>query len=304
MTEPTNIIRPPPGADFATADNPRPGRSGLDISPKAYQEFCILLERASGIVLGGKREYLVVSRLRGLIQELGLAGFDELVTALQSGVQAKVGHRIVEAMTTNETSWFRDGHPFDALRERILPELLRSRNRINLWSAACSSGQEPYSMAMVLAELRRSNPAASKAAIEILGTDLSGSMIESATRGVYDQLAIRRGLPDEYRERYFRRSGDHWEVVPALRSAVRFRCLNLLHDFRHLGAMDVVFCRNILIYFSAEVRRSILDRVLDLLRPGGYLVLGGAESLPCESPVLERLRHGGGLIYRRLARST
>ncbi|MBI2783081.1 MAG: protein-glutamate O-methyltransferase CheR [Porticoccaceae bacterium] len=270
------------------------------IAPEAYREFCDFLERASGIVLGDNKQYLVTSRLSRLMGEFGFMHFGDLLTALRSSGSQALGSRIVEAMTTNETSWFRDEHPFAVLRELIFPELAKSRRcRLRIWSAACASGQEPYSIAIVQQEYRRANPGALQEDAEILGTDISVSMLDLAKAGYYDQFAMSRGLTDEYKKRYFRPRDIGHKLVKELRNRVQFRQLNLLHSYAHLGRFDVIFCRNVLIYFALEDKNAILSRMAASLSPGGYLVLGGTESLTAASEVLERVRHGGGVVYRR-----
>ncbi|MFZ2209224.1 MAG: CheR family methyltransferase, partial [Porticoccaceae bacterium] len=169
------------------------------------------------------------------------------------------------------------------------------------WSAACASGQEPYSSAMVQQECRRTNPGLLTTDADILGTDISAEMLSLASTGHYDQFAISRGLSDEYKQRYFRPRDGGWEVVPALRTGVQFRQLNLLQSYAHLGRFDVIFCRNVLIYFAIEHKSAIISRMVSALHPGGYLVLGGTESLTAASDQLERVRHRNGVVYRRLA---
>lgn len=285
------------------AGGPTPGvaLSDTTIAAEAYREFCRFLERASGIVLGDNKQYLVASRLNPLMNEFGFTRFGDLLAALRSSGAQALGNRIVEAMTTNETSWFRDEHPFATLRELIFPELCKSRRgRLRIWSAACASGQEPYSIAMVQQEYRRANPGCLGADAEILGTDISGSVLDLARAGYYDQFAIGRGLSDEYKQRYFRPRDTGLEVIPELRNCVQFKQLNLLQSYAHLGRFDVIFCRNVLIYFALEHKSAILSRMAASLNPGGYLVLGGTESLTGASDVLERVRHGGaGVVYRR-----
>lgn len=295
-----------PGQTTATAGPgetaPRKALSDTTITPEAYREFCGFLERVSGIVLGDNKQYLVASRLNRVMSEFAFSRFSDLVTALRSGGAQALSNRIVEAMTTNETSWFRDEHPFAALKELMLPELARSRRaRLRIWSAACASGQEPYSIAIVQQECRRANPGLLATDADILGTDISAEMLSLASAGYYDQFAISRGLSDEYKQRYFRPRDSGWEVVPALRTGVQFRQLNLLQNYAHLGRFDVIFCRNVLIYFALEHKSAIISRMVSALNPGGYLVLGGTESLTAASGLLERVRHRNGVVYRRLA---
>lgn len=279
---------------------PRSTPPDIAITPEAYREFCDFLERASGIVLGDNKQYLVTNRLNRLMNECGFTRFGDLLAALRSRTPQALGSRVIEAMTTNETSWFRDEHPFAALKDLILPELAKTRrSRLRIWSAACASGQEPYSIAIVQQEYRRANPGVRNADAEILGTDISAAMLDLASAGCYDQFAIGRGLSDAYRQRYFRPKDSGWEVLPALRTGVQFKQLNLLQSYAHLGRFDVIFCRNVLIYFAPEHKSAILSRMVSSLNPGGYLVLGGTESLTVVGDGLERVRHGAGVVYRR-----
>jgi len=263
-----------------------------------YRAFCRELEDAAGIVLGDNKEYLVVSRTRRLLAELGLGSVGELLTQLRSGAVPGLRDRVIDVMTTNETSWFRDGYPFTALRQRILPELAAARrDRVRCWSAACSYGQEAYSIAMVFEEFRRAAPGVFGGGLSVLATDISATALHGASAGRYDHLAMARGLPADFRQRYFRPQGALWEVVPQLREKVSFQLLNLLDDFRGVGRFEVIFCRNVLIYIGPKARAEILSRLAARLEPGGYLVLGGSE--PLTDPGFEMIRHEGGLLYRR-----
>lgn len=268
------------------------------LSADDYRAFCGELEESSGIVLGDNKEYLVVSRTRQLLTQLGLPTVGELLAQLRSGAVPGLRDRVIDVMTTKETSWFRDGYPFTALRQRILPELAAAgRNRLRCWSAACSYGQEAYSIAMVLDEFRRAAPGAFGGGMSILATDISPTALQSASVGRYDHLAMARGLSTDLRQRYFRPRGALWEVVPQVREKISFQSLNLLDDFRGLGRFEVIFCRNVLIYIGVKARSEILSRLASCLEPGGYLVLGGSE--PLTDPGFEMIRHDSGLIYRR-----
>lgn len=269
------------------------------IGPEEYREFRDFLEQACGIVLGENKQYLVSSRLARVMNEFQFASFGELLAALRRDPGQRLRNRIVEAMTTNETSWFRDNHPFMILKEVIFPELGRARrNPVRIWSAACSSGQEPYSVAMVLNEFQMSNPGVLGGEVQIVATDISPAMLDVARTGRYDGLSMARGLSPERKQRYFRQQGEFWEIIPALRERVQFRDLNLLQNFSLLGRFDVIFCRNVLIYFSADSKRDILARMARTLNPGGYLFLGGSESLTGLSDAFEMVRHGGSVVYR------
>ncbi len=269
------------------------------ISAQDYKDFRAFLENACGIVLGENKQYLVSSRLNRVVADFKLESVGELVAQLRRDSRSELRNRVVEAMTTNETSWFRDNHPFAALKDVILPELGKSRrNPVRIWSAACSSGQEPYSIAMTLHEFQMGQPGALNADVQIVATDISPAVLQAAKAGRYDELSMARGLSPERRKRYFQQHGQQWEVSPVIRSRVQFRDLNLLQSYALLGRFDVIFCRNVLIYFSSESKRDILTRMARALNPGGYLLLGGSESLAGVSDLFEMHRHLGGVIYR------
>jgi chemotaxis protein methyltransferase CheR len=187
---------------------------------------------------------------------------------------------VVEAMTTNESSFFRDLKPFDQLRDFVLPELMKGRGggkrTLRIWSAACSSGQEPYSLAMLLSEHKERLAGWQ---IEIVATDLSTEILEKAQTGIYTQFEVQRGLPIQLLVKYFHQEGERWRIDPAIAAMVRFRSLNLLEDFTHLGRFDVVFLRNVLIYFDQPTKTAVLDRMSRILNPDGFLYLGGAETI-------------------------
>ena len=232
--------------------------------------------------------------------EQGLASLSEVVERLQADRSPAFQQKIIEAMTTNETSWFRDAFPFDTLKSRILPELgiARGSRPVRVWSAACSSGQEPYAVGMAAAELLSVNPEDLPGDVEIVATDISGSMLEQGRAARYDEKEMARGLSEARKQRFFSRQGDCWEVKSEIRRRVTFRHLNLLEEFNSLGRFDVIFCRNVLIYFSGGAIRDVLSRFAHSLNPGGYLVLGACESLAGYSDAFEVVRGHAGEIYR------
>jgi chemotaxis protein methyltransferase CheR len=239
------------------------------------------LRERSGLVLSDDKTYLVESRLVPVARKRGLAGLDALVALVRGGSDPAVGAEVVEAMTTNESFFFRDIRPFDSLRDVVLPALVAARRaagagRIRIWSAACASGQEPYSIAMLLAE----HPALLQGLTpEIVGTDLSSAVLAKAMDGLYTQFEAQRGLPIRLLVKYFRKVGAHWQIDEALRRQVALQQANLLHDLGHLGRFDIVFCRNVLIYFDAATRRDVVARIAAMMAGDGYLVLGGAETV-------------------------
>jgi chemotaxis protein methyltransferase CheR len=236
------------------------------------------LKERSGLDLSADKQYLVESRLVPLARKAGLAGIPELVTKMKSGAEALVSD-VVEAMTTNETFFFRDKIPFDHLRDTILPELMAARagrKSIRIWSAASSTGQEPYSIAMCLKE-----KAAQLAGwrFEIVATDLSQEVLEKSKAGIYSQFEVQRGLPIQLLVKYFAQTGELWQINADIRAMVQHRQLNLLQDFSHLGKFDVIFCRNVLIYFDQDTKINTLERISKMLEPDGMLMLGAAESV-------------------------
>ena len=267
------------------------------IDPDHYQAFRRFLEQSCGIVLGDNKQYLVSSRLGHLMTREGIADLGELVQLVQGPRGAALRGRVIEAMTTNETQWFRDLYPFAILKERLFPELVqRGNHHVRIWSAACSSGQEPYSISMALEEFRAQGR---RLDAEIVGTDISPAMVAQARLARYGGSAINRGLALERRQRFFRQvEQDVWEARPEVRARVRIHAHNLLESFAALGRFDLIFCRNVLIYFSAASREDILRRMCQQLQPGGYLIVGASESLARHADDLEMVRSHGGVIYR------
>ncbi|MEJ2344671.1 MAG: protein-glutamate O-methyltransferase CheR [Gammaproteobacteria bacterium] len=273
--------------------------SSHPITAEEYGDFREFLEKACGIVLGDNKQYLVSSRLNRILAEYELESLGQLVRVLRDHRSSALRERIIEAMTTNETSWFRDNHPFQTLRDTVFPQLAKMRQgTVRIWSAACSSGQEPYSISMVVHEYQMANPGALTGEVQIVATDISPAMLRDARAGRYDALAMARGLSPERKERYFRPHGDTWEVISPIRARVQFRELNLLQSYALLGRFDVIFCRNVLIYFSSKSKRDIVVRMAKALKPGGYLFLGGSESISGLSDAFEMVRSPGGVVYR------
>ena len=269
------------------------------VSPEAYKGFQHFLEDSCGIVLGDNRHYLVSSRLHRVMQENKLSSLDELLSQLRRSPNSGLRELVIDAMTTNETFWFRDGYPFDVLKSRIYPELARlGRGPLRVWSAACSSGQEAYSISITTQEWRTTNPGALPADVQIIGTDISPSVLRQAKDGRYDEAAIRRGVSAERQQRYFRKADDEWEVRPEIKARAAFREANLLGNYSLLGRFDVIFCRNVLIYFSNDLKRDIIGRMAKILNPGGYLFLGSSESISAHSDAFEMVRCNPGVVYR------
>ncbi len=268
------------------------------ITTEDYQSFRKFLEDACGIVLGDNKQYLVTSRLTKLISDNEIDSFSTLMKRMK--VDEKLRNCIMDAMTTNETSWFRDVYPFDILKEKLLPELIKAQPRtIRIWSAACSTGQEPYSLSMMVQEYSQSKPGSlSTNAVQIIGTDISPSVLAVAKSGVYEGVAVSRGLPKERKARFFQEIGAGWEVSADIKKRVSFRELNLMQNYTLLGRFDIIYCRNVLIYFSTELKRDILARMAKCLNPGGFLVLGGSESITNYSNEFDLVRWRNGVIYQ------
>ena len=248
------------------------------MTPPDYEYLRKFLKDRSGLDLSAEKHYLIESRLLPLARKSGLDGIGELVQKLKAGSALFVS-QVVEAMTTNETFFFRDKVPFDHFREVIMPELLQARaNRksIRIWCAAGSTGQEPYSLAMCLKEM---NAALSGWRVEILATDLSQDVLEKSKAGIYSQFEVQRGLSIQMLVKYFKQTGELWQINADMRAMVHHRQLNLLHDFAQLGAFDVIFCRNVLIYFDQDRKVNIFNRLARATEPDGFLVLGAAETV-------------------------
>jgi chemotaxis protein methyltransferase CheR len=256
-----------------------------------------LVHRESAIVLQPGKEYLVEARLLPMAQQRGLSGVSELVESVRNRPDAATTRRIVEALTTNETSWFRDGDPFTALTSTVLPSLLgdrRPEERLNIWSAACSSGQEPYTIAMLLSDAL---PDAARR-VSITATDLSREMVERTRSGRFSQLEVNRGLPASMLVRHFTRAGNEWEISPTLRRMITTTECNLAAPLPRMGPFDVVYLRNVLIYFDLATKQGILRRVRQLMRPDGWLFLGAAETTLGVDDNWERVVLGRGSAYR------
>jgi chemotaxis protein methyltransferase CheR len=266
------------------------------VTPPDYEYLRKLLKDNSGLDLSADKQYLIESRLLPLSRKCGVAGISELVLKMKSG-SAAITTQVVEAMTTNETFFFRDKVPFDHFRDTIMPEILQARagrRSVRIWCAAGSTGQEPYSLAMCLKEM---SAATAGWRIEILATDLSQEVLEKSKAGIYSQFEVQRGLPIQMLVKYFQQTGELWQVNPDIRAMVQHRQLNLLHDFAQLGTFDVIFCRNVLIYFDQDTKINIFNRLAKITEPDGFLVLGAAETVVGLTDVFKPFAERRGL-YR------
>jgi len=237
------------------------------------------LKQRSGLIITQDKMYLLETRLAAILRDNNLDSLAALVDVLRQPGAASVKDQVVDAMTTNETSFFRDNHPFDALRKSVIPGLIERRAAtrcLRIWSAACSTGQEPYSLAMMLKD---SFPILGGWKVEIVATDLSPSVLDRAREGIYSTFEVQRGMPIQMLVRHFDQQEPNWRIKPELRQMVSFRPLNLLEDFSVLGQFDVVLCRNVLIYFDQPTKTRILAAIAKRIAADGVLLLGGAESV-------------------------
>jgi chemotaxis protein methyltransferase CheR len=251
----------------------------------AYARFRRQMAALTGIALGADRQYLAESRLAPVLRAHNVSDLLELTRVIEGRENETLVQEVIDAMTTNETSFFRDRAPFDEFRERVLPELMAARaheRRLRIWCAAASTGQEVYSLAMTLDHEAR---ALRGWTVEILGTDISSAAIEVARKGVYSQFEVQRGLSTSHLLRYFHRHEENWRVNEHLRAKVAFGEFNLLSDPSGLGAFDAIFCRNVLMYFDQDVKRDVLSRLSGLLAPDGFLFVGSAETVGAAAPM-------------------
>jgi len=249
----------------------------------------------AGIVLEHDKHYLFESRLAPIVRQLGLGSINDLCALLQATRDQGVGRQVVEAMTTNETYFFRDPTHYEAIRTVLLPRLKEERQdtkRLRFWSAAASTGQEAYSLAMLLLGCGLGDWS-----VQILGTDFSSPVLERARSGKYQQIEVNRGLPAPYLVKHFRRAGVDWQLSETVRSMVRFEPIDLRQSMRALGPFDLVFCRNVMIYFDAETKKSILSEIHGTLFRGGWLLLGGAETAFGIEDKFERQTVGSAIVY-------
>jgi len=249
------------------------------VTPLDYDFLRKCLKERSGLVLSADKQYLVESRLLPVARKAEFGHLGELVAALRAAPEQALMTAVVEAMTTNESLFFRDKTPFEHFRSTIMPALLASRRMtrsIRIWCAAASTGQEPYSLAMCLKEMERE---VAGWRIELVATDLANEVLEKARAGLYTQFEVQRGLPIQLLIKHFTQSGELWQVAPDIRAMVKYRQLNLLNDFSQLGMFDLIFCRNVLIYFDQDTKVDVLNRLAQRTASDGYLVLGAAETV-------------------------
>jgi chemotaxis protein methyltransferase CheR len=272
------------------------------VTPVDYEFLRKLLKEQSGLDLSSDKQYLIESRLIPLARRAGLSDIPELVQKLKTGADALTSE-VVEAMTTNETFFFRDKIPFDHLRQTILPALVQaraSRRALRIWCAASSTGQEPYSIAMCVREFA----GLAGWRVDIVATDLSHEVLEKSKAGIYSQFEVQRGLPIQMLVKYFNQVGELWQLSPDIKAMVQHRQLNLLDDFSHMGMFDVIFCRNVLIYFDQETKADIFERLARSIEPDGVLALGAAESVVGISDAFKPCPDRRGIYRPNADRST
>lgn len=275
------------------------------LSSKEFLLMQKIIEEQCGIALGEDKAYLVESRLSKLLKESSLTSFEELYHKINSGSDAGIVEKLIDAITTNETFWFRDKTPWSAMERILLPDYVQKlregkKSRIRIWSAACSSGQEPYSVAMCIenylyqrgiSDIHLSN-------FEILATDISHTALQAAKACVYDNTSIDRGLDTLYKERYFTNHGKGWILDEKIRNAVCFQHFNLQNSFLFLGRFDVIFCRNVIIYFSDEFKKQLTGKLASSMEPQGVLFIGSSELFPDLAENFDVENFGRGVFYR------
>jgi chemotaxis protein methyltransferase CheR len=267
----------------------------MDLPGPVFDELRRTIKSMCGVMLSEEKAYLIRHRLEPVVRDSGLAGFDELARRLRGPGRAALQDAVVEAITTGETAFFRDRHPFEAFRRHILPDLAALGRRVRLWCAGVATGQEAYSVAMTIGEVAE----ASAGAFSILATDVSARALAVARAGAYTRQEVARGLSAAQLARHFEPRGERWVVREPLRRLVEFRQVNLVQPFTALGTFDAVFCRNVLIYFDDDTRRRVCAQFHAALNDGGWLVLGSAENLFGISETFESVRLGSTLLYRR-----
>ncbi len=267
--------------------------------PENLTFFRDFIREAALISLGEDKEYLIVSRLNALYQREGFSNLDDYIDAIRSQPSGPYQTNAVEAMATHETTFFRDVNPFDSLRDIVIPQLIQNREntrQLKFWSAACSSGQEPYSLAMLI---REHFPLHQIWDVKILATDFSLSVLDYARKGLYTQIEVNRGLPAQCLVRFFKKQGSDWLLDDAMiRQMIEFQCMNLNSYFHFINKFDVIFLRNVLIYFDVDSKRMILEKIRDALNPDGYLILGGAETTLNLCEDFEPVPVGKAVFYR------
>jgi chemotaxis protein methyltransferase CheR len=276
-------------------------RKTVRIKPEEIQLFSKYIYEISGINIEASKAYLIETRLGRILESENCTSYSDFYQKARRDASKFLEKKVIDAITTNETLFFRDGNPFELLRHKILPEIIDQRSSktnlkpIRIWSAACSTGQEVFSIAIVLKELLGSNPSYN---IKLLGTDLSDAAVKQASYGSYNKFEIERGLPRDRLHNYFTQDGANWKIKDAIRSMASFQKFNLMHPFSALGKFDIIFCRNVAIYFTLEDRKKLFSKIADALEPDGFLIIGSTESLTGVCPKFVPKRHLKSIFYQ------
>ena len=271
------------------------------LTPADVDAVCDLVDNLCGICWDSSKSYLIESRLANIFQRSGCANYADFARRVQANLLPTLRAEVIDAVTTHETLWFRDNSPYEALKHKIFPELIDAKagtafpKRIRIWSAACSTGQEPYSIAMTLADVV---PDVHRWDVQIVGTDISPGSVETASRGLYSEMEMGRGMDPQRLNKHFTKHGTQWKISDEIRSMCNFSSRNLHDPFTGFGSFDVIFCRNVAIYFTAVDRKSIFTRMGQILQPNGWILVGSSESLGDMGPAWAPQFHCRANCYR------
>ena len=277
--------------------------SQTKITPEEFKQIREFIEQACGISLGDNKEYLVETRLSDILAQSGCKTYKDLCAKAKNEIRSGLRDKIVDAITTNETLWFRDKYPFDILKDIIFPaydkELIsKERQNVRIWCAACATGQEPYSVVITLMEYAKHSTSLKPDRLEIIATDISPSSLYIATAGMYDEFAMARGMPPAYMKAYFEKKGRFWSIADSVKQPIHLKRFNLQDNFLNLGKFDIVFCRNVAIYFSDPFKKELFNRIANTLNKDGYFFVGASESITGFSDRFHMLTHKGGVYYQ------
>ncbi|MCZ6556817.1 MAG: protein-glutamate O-methyltransferase CheR [SAR324 cluster bacterium] len=274
-----------------------------ELSKQEFEQFQVFIEQECSISLDDEKAYLLESRLKGLVAEFDCVTFGDLFHKAKRNSVPLLRSKIIDAITTNETLWFRDRGPFTVIEEVFLPEMVRllaqGRPKVRIWSAACSTGQEPYSIAMVINAFcnRLGQEGVTPDRFEILATDISSEAVSTGKLGAYDRLSMSRGMSDEYKARYFKQAQKYWIIDAGLKKMVEFKEYNLQQEFGSMGTFDAIFCRNVAIYFAQEFKEKLFERLKGVLRPRGLFFLGSSETLTYYANNFQAMEHKNCTYY-------
>lgn len=255
------------------------------------------LKNNSGILLSDSKQYLATNRLRPLIKEVGIDDLSDLLSMVEVMPDKELAAKVIDVMTTDETFWFKDSSHFRFFETILLPEMLESSPQLTIWSAACAAGQEPFSISLSIDKVLKKS--AKNPYLKIIATDVSDKTLSKAKTGVYTDVELTRGMPNNTKNQHFKAVRDGWQIASSHRSRVTFSKLNLLDNFSGLGQLDIIFCRNVLIYFAGPTKVDILNRIIEVMKQGAYLFLSSAEALPIEIQGLEVVRNVDCKCYRK-----